>query len=166
MTVTNDCCCCRCGLLTSRTILAHCVHLSDQELRLLSQTGAGVSHCPNSNFSLKSGVCDVRRLKQAGVKIGLGTDCSGGFSPSMLNSMRMAVMASNTLTFKDPSYAPLQFTDALYLATLGGAGLLERKDLGSLDCGKKADLLLVDMNGKRIEEGLIVVLLTFNLFLI
>ena len=107
----------------------------------------------------------MRRLKQAGVKIGLGTDCSGGFSPSMLNSMRMAVMASNTLTFKDPSYAPLQFTDALYLATLGGAGLLERKDLGSLDCGKKADLLLVDMNGKRIEEGLISVLLTFNLFL-
>ena len=75
----------------------------------------------------------------------------------MLNSMRMAVMASNTLTFKDPSYTPLQFTDALYLATLGGAGLLDRQDLGSLDCGKKADLLLVDMNGK----GKIVIYLLF-----
>ena len=91
----------------------------------------------------------MRKLRRANIKIGLGTDCSGGFSPSMLNSMRMAVMASNSLTFKDPSYQPLQFTDALYLATLGGAGLLERQDtLGSLDCGKKADILLVDMNGR------------------
>ena len=86
-------------------------------------------------------------------QVGLGTDCSGGYSPSMLNSMRMAVMASNSLTFRDPSYNPLQFSDALYLATLGGAGLLHRQDiLGSLDLDKKADILLVDMNGKPSEE--------------
>lgn len=139
----------RCGLLTDRTILAHCVHLTDQEVELLASTGAGVSHCPNSNFSLKSGVCDVRRLRQAKVKIGLGTDCSGGFSPSMLNSMRMTVMASNSLTFRDPSYNPLQFSDALYLATRGGAELLQRQDtLGSLDLDKKADILLVDMDAQ------------------
>ena len=140
---------CRCGLLSPRTILAHCCHLSDAEVSLLVTTGAGVSHCPNSNFSLKSGVCDVRRLRRAGVKVGLGTDCSGGFSPSMLDSMRMAVMASNTLTFNNPSYQPLQFSDSLYLATRGSAGLLCLEDsLGSLDQGKKGDILLVDMSGK------------------
>ena len=60
----------RCGLLGPGTILAHCVHLSTAEVELLRATGAGVSHCPNSNFTLKSGVCDVQRLKKAGVKVG------------------------------------------------------------------------------------------------
>ena len=59
----------RCGLLGPGTILAHCVHLSTAEVELLRATGAGVSHCPNSNFTLKSGVCDVQRLKKAGVKV-------------------------------------------------------------------------------------------------
>ena len=59
----------RCGLLGPGTILAHCVHLSTAEVELLRATGAGVSHCPNSNFTLKSGVCDVRRLQNAGVKV-------------------------------------------------------------------------------------------------
>ena len=59
----------RCGLLGPGTILAHCVHLSTAEVELLRATGAGVSHCPNSNFTLKSGVCDVQRLKEAGVKV-------------------------------------------------------------------------------------------------
>ena len=58
-----------CGLLGPSTILAHCVHLAEEEVRTLRDTGAGVAHCPNSNFSLKSGVCDVRRLQKAGVKV-------------------------------------------------------------------------------------------------
>jgi len=110
-----------------------------------------VSHCPNSNFSLKSGICDVRRLKDYGVKVGLGTDCSGGYSPSILNAMRQAVMASNTLTFGRPEsdHHPIQFSDALYLATRGGAILLDMEnDLGALEAGKKADILLVDMTGQ------------------
>jgi len=76
------------GLLGPRTVLAHCVHLSDDEVEVIRSTGSGVSHCPNSNFSLKSGVCNVQRLRRAGVKVGLGTDCSGGFSPSVLDAMR------------------------------------------------------------------------------
>jgi len=138
------------NLLGPRTILAHCCHLEDIELEIIKEAGAGVSHCPNSNFSLKSGICDVRRLKHAGVKIGLGTDCSGGYSPSMLNAMRHAVMASNTLTFGQPesSYQPIQFSDALFLATRGGAALLDmEKEIGALEEGMLADLLLVDMKG-------------------
>jgi len=134
-----------CNLLGSKTILAHCVHLSDDEIQIIQSTGAGVSHCPNSNFSLKSGVCDVRRLKEAGVKVGLGTDCSGGFSPSMLNSMRMSVMASNSLTFSRPGYEPLQYSDALYLATRGSANILDMDSIGALNMGMQADIILVDM---------------------
>ena len=82
-------------------------------------------------------------------QVGLGTDCSGGFSPSLLNSMRMAVMASNTLTFSDSSYRPLQYSDAVYLATRGGALLTGMQDrLGALRQNMLADFLLVDMTGE------------------
>ena len=87
---------------------------------------------------MKSGICDVRRLKHAGVKIGLGTDCSGGYSKSMLNAMRHAVMASKTLTFGKPesSHQPIQFSDALFLATRGGAALLDMEQkIGALEEG-------------------------------
>ena len=76
------------GLLNSKTIMAHGVHLDEKELKMLSHTGAGISHCANSNCSLKSGFCNVLRLRDHGVKVGLGTDCSGGYSPSMIDSMR------------------------------------------------------------------------------
>ena len=83
------------------------------------------------------------------MQVGLGTDCSGGFSPSLLNSMRMAVMASNTLTFSDSSYRPLQYSDAVYLATRGGARLTGMEDrLGALRQNMMADFLLVDMTGE------------------
>ena len=76
------------GLLNDKTIMAHGVHLENEELEMLEQVGAGISHCPNSNCSLKSGFCNVLRLKDHGVKVGLGTDCAGGYSPSMIDSMR------------------------------------------------------------------------------
>ena len=87
------------------------------------------------------------------MQVGLGTDCSGGFSPSLLNSMRMAVMASNTLTFSDSSYQPLQYSDAVYLATRGGARLTGMEDrLGALRQNMLADFLLVDMTGESQDQ--------------
>ena len=56
-----------------QTVLAHGVYLRDEELQVLAARGSSVSHCPNSNTSLKSGLCDVRRLLDAGIKVGLGT---------------------------------------------------------------------------------------------
>jgi cytosine/adenosine deaminase-related metal-dependent hydrolase len=56
-----------------QTVLAHGIHLSDDELKVLAARGTSISHCPNSNTSLKSGLCDVRRLLNAGIKVGLGT---------------------------------------------------------------------------------------------
>ena len=76
------------NLLTDKTIMAHGVHMSNDELDMLRKTGAGISHCPNSNNSVRSGLCDILRLKQNGINVGLGTDCSGGYSISMLDAMR------------------------------------------------------------------------------
>lgn len=107
-------------------------------------------------------------LKMLIFQVGLGTDCSGGYSPSMLNSMRLAVVASNTISFtedKDKELdeegglklqqevtTPLNYAEVLYLATRGGASLLHMEDqLGALDRGKFADFLLVDMTGEKVE---------------
>ena len=87
------------GLLNDKTIMAHGVHLENEELKMLEQVGAGISHCPNSNCSLKSGFCNVLRLKDHGVKVGLGTDCAGGYSPSMIDSMRYIDISYMTDTF-------------------------------------------------------------------
>ena len=65
----------------------------------------------------------------------------------MLNSMRMSVMASNSLTFSRPGYKPLQYSDALYLATRGSANILDMNSIGALNMGMQADILLVDMEG-------------------
>jgi len=74
--------------LTDRTILAHTIHASCDELSAIKEAGSGISHCPNSNVSLGAGSFDIVKVKELGVKVGLGTDCSGGYSPSMLDSMR------------------------------------------------------------------------------
>ena len=133
------------GLLTNKTIMGHGIYLSDEELQLFARLGAGISHCPISNFALRSGVFHVRRAKEAGVKVGLGTDVSGGYSPSMLEVMRQAVIASTAIYFNDPSSAPLSFKEVFHLATLGNAELFDMTDsLGTLHVGKSFDALIID----------------------
>jgi len=85
------------GLLTSRTILAHAIHLSSEERRLVKERESKISHCPVSNTSLSSGLCPVRELLDQGVEVGLGTDVSGGYSASILVAAREAAMVSRTL---------------------------------------------------------------------
>ena len=125
------------GLLTSRTIMAHAVHLSDAELDQFAQAGAGASHCPRSNLTLCSGLAPVRKLQKRGIKVGLGTDMSGGPSASMWDAMRGAIETSVAVSFSDPNSAPLSYKEAFYLATMGGASLLCMEDrVGSLEPGK------------------------------
>ena len=85
------------GLLTPKTVLAHCVHLSPGERKLLRERGSKVSHCPVSNTSISSGLCPVRQLLDDGIEVGLGTDISGGYSASILVAAREAAMVSRTL---------------------------------------------------------------------
>jgi 8-oxoguanine deaminase len=132
----------RLGWLGPDVWLAHCVHLSPPEVRLLGQTGTGVAHCPSSNFRLGSGIAPVRAMLEAGVPVGLGVDGSASNdSSNMLAEARQALLAPRPGT--DPSLW-LTAEEVLWMATRGGARCLGRDDIGSLEPGKAADLVLID----------------------
>jgi 8-oxoguanine deaminase len=132
----------RLGWLGSDVWLAHCVHLSDEEIRLFGETGTAVAHCPSSNFRLGSGIAPVRKMLEAGVGVGLGVDGSASNdSSNMLAEARQALLAHRLL--EDPArWVTAQ--EALWMATRGGAQCLGRDDIGSLEPGKAADLILID----------------------
>ncbi|XP_013399079.1 guanine deaminase-like isoform X1 [Lingula anatina] len=136
----------QCNLLTDKTVMAHGVYLSDEELKLFKSTGTGISHCPNSNLSLRSGMMDARRVLDMGVKLGLGTDVSGGYHPSMLDAIRTAVQVSNVISLDmHTDYKSLSHREAFKLATLGGSEVLGLSDkTGNFEVGKEFDALLVD----------------------
>lgn len=141
------------GLLHERTYMAHCIWCSATERNMIKEHQTGIIHCPNSNFSLSSGVLNVRRLLQEGIKVGLGTDVSGGTHPSMLDAIRQAIVASKLVEMGKGSasngetlYKSLTYTEAFYLATLGGAAALGLGDtVGNFSCGKAFDALVVNI---------------------
>lgn len=141
-------------LLTKRTVLAHCVHLSNHEAQLIKKRECGISHCPISNSSITSGECKVRWLLDQGIKVGLGTDVSGGYACSILATARQAHLVSRHLAMKetDPKvreHVKLSLADALFLATTGGAQTLDMHDkLGSFDVGKQFDTQLIDIESE------------------
>ncbi|XP_076292507.1 guanine deaminase isoform X2 [Lasioglossum baleicum] len=138
------------GLLTDKTVMAHGVYLTDNEITILKQRGTAVIHCPSSNTCLKSGLCDVQRLKKKGIKIGLGTDVAGGQSCSMLDAMRSALQVSTHLSFMKTDYEALNFKDVFHLATLGGATALAMADkIGNFQIGKEFDALVIDINAEN-----------------
>ncbi|ELU04611.1 hypothetical protein CAPTEDRAFT_178545 [Capitella teleta] len=135
----------RCGLFTNKTVMAHGIYLCDEELDLIVDRGVGIAHCPNSNTSLRSGLCDVRRLLDHGIKVGLGTDVSGGFSPSMLNAIRMSTQVSNTISMQKNKYEHLDYREAFRLATLGGSKVMGLdKEIGNFEKGKQFDALRIN----------------------
>lgn len=85
------------GLLGPKTVLAHAVHITDEERALIKKRGAGISHCPVSNAALASGMAEVRTWLDDGISVGLGTDVSGGYSPSVLEAVRQALLCSRNL---------------------------------------------------------------------
>ncbi|NWY53354.1 GUAD deaminase, partial [Chionis minor] len=133
-------------LLTSKTVMAHACYLSEEELKLFSLRGAAISHCPNSNFSLRSGVLDVQKVLKHNVKLGLGTDVAGGYSASMLDAIRKTMMASNSLQINKVNETGLTLEEAFQLATLGGSQALGLDDvIGNFEVGKEFDALLINM---------------------
>ncbi|XP_075984852.1 guanine deaminase isoform X2 [Anticarsia gemmatalis] len=109
------------GILNNRCIMAHAVHLTDEELTLLRSRGVSVAHCPASNTRLKSGLCPVRRLLNANITVGLGTDVSGGDSATILDAIRRSMDVSMCLELQGNPQWSLDWKEAFYLATLGGA---------------------------------------------
>lgn len=138
------------GLLTNRTILAHCIHLSDDESAMIKKAGAGVSHCPVSNSSITSGECRVRWLLDQDIKVSLGTDMSGGYAPSILKTARQGLLVSRHIAMKTSDEVgdkdKLSTNEILYLATVGGAEVMNLNHLiGRFDAGKKFDAQLIEL---------------------
>jgi guanine deaminase len=129
------------GLLDRKTVLAHGVWLTAEELDLLARRGTRISHCPNSNLFLGSGLFPLFRVLEAGVVVGLGTDIGAGTTPSLFNAMADAYKVQQV---QNVSLSPFHLW---YLATLGGAkSLTLDAETGSLEAGKSADFLVLDLH--------------------
>jgi guanine deaminase len=138
------------GLLTDKCVMAHGVFLSEDDLDLLQRRGSAVAHCPLSNFCFAGKSLHCRNiLQRGGPQVGLGTDVAGGYSPSMLHSSRMTVVASQSLQHQaianneDVDHV-LDYRHGFYLDTLGGAKALKLDNrIGSLAVGKEFDAMIL-----------------------
>lgn len=121
----------------------HCVHLNEDEVRLMAETGTGVSHCPSSNMRLGSGIAPIRAMMDAGVNVGLGVDGSASNDSShMLAEARQALLLQRVKL----GASALSAEEALWLATRGGAAVLGRDDVGALAPGMAADFIGVRLD--------------------
>ena len=142
------------GLLTRRTVLAHAGFIDDADMALIHARGAGVAHCPLSNTYFANAVFPLRRALEKSVRVGLGTDISGGPSAFLLDNARAAVAASRMLeTGVDPATGQadrgvpasrVDFRDAFWLATAGGADVLDLP-IGLFAPGRQFDAVLIDL---------------------
>ncbi len=138
------------GLLGPRTQCVHMTDLGEQDIALLAATGAHVVHCPQSNMKLASGAAPVAKLRAAGVNVALGTDSAASNNDlNMFGEMQSAALLAK-LHSQDATALPA--ADALYMATLGGARAMGLDHCtGSLEVGKQADLIAVDLSGPECQ---------------
>lgn len=143
------------GLLGEKSVMAHCNFISDEDADLFIETGTAIGHCPISNVFFSNGVLPLAHLHSKGVEIGLGTDLSGGFSPSLFDNVRQAVISSRMLeegvdtrviaSERGVSDSRITVKEAFYFATAGGGESL------SLPIGRIAerfvwDVQIIDVN--------------------
>jgi 5-methylthioadenosine/S-adenosylhomocysteine deaminase len=132
------------GLLDDRTVLAHCVHLDDEELDILARTGASVAHNPMSNMKLASGFARVSDMLDRGVNVTLGTDGAiSGNDLDMWMALRFAATIHKAFTARAEAVTTRQALDMMTLAGARALGAADR--IGSLEVGKQADMSLVDV---------------------
>lgn len=140
----------RYGLL-GNTVMAHCVHTKEDELRLLMERGTTIVHCPQSNTNLQSGVAPIKHFLNKGAKVGLGTDVAGGANLSMFRAITDAIHASklrNCLLREEDS--ALTLSEAFYMATLSGGRFFGK--VGSFLPGYEADFLVFSRKRKSVRE--------------
>jgi 8-oxoguanine deaminase len=123
---------------------AHGVWLDDRAIERFAVTGTGVAHCPCSNMRLASGLAPVRKMRRAGVAVGLGTD--GAASNDATHLFHEARQACLTARVRELDAAAMTARDALEMATLGGARVLGRDDIGCLAPGMAADFICIDLD--------------------
>jgi guanine deaminase len=142
------------SLLGPKTILAHGVHLSEDEVDLIKKRESKISHCPASNSAITSGTAQVRWLLNKGVEVGLGTDMSGGYSPSILEAVRQASLVSRHVAMGGDDAAKLSIEEVLYLGTRGGAKVVGLADkIGGFEVGMEWDAQLIGLGNVGAEEG-------------
>jgi 8-oxoguanine deaminase len=128
---------------------AHGVHIDRTEIEHFASIGCGVAHCPTSNMRLAAGIAPLQRYRSAGVPVGLGVDGSASNDGShLLAEARQAMLVARLRSTLEPESEPsswLTARDALELATLGGAAVLGRDDIGSLTVGNYADFFALDL---------------------
>ncbi len=133
---------------------AHSVHIDESEINLFSKTGCGVAHCPSSNMRLASGIAPVLDMLDNGVRVGLGVDGSASNDSShLIGEARQAMLIarlgaalSGASLSSDGAPALMTARQALEIATRGGAAVLKREDIGSLEPGKCADFFAINLN--------------------
>lgn len=129
---------------------AHCVHLNQREIEIFGKTKTGVAHCPSSNMRLASGIAPVRAMRDAGVPVGLGVDGSASNDGShLLAEVRQTLLLQRVLGNPHAMTA----REAIEIATLGGAAVLGRDDIGSLAPGMAADVIGFDLNNITYAGG-------------
>ena len=131
------------GVFEAKTIAAHCVHIDEGEMRTLEHSNVGVAHNPSSNLKLASGIAPITRMLELGLKVGIGTDGTASNNDlDFFEEMRLASFLAKGSS-GDPTVVPAQQT--LAMATRIGAEAIHMEDqIGTLEVGKKADLILVE----------------------
>ena len=134
------------GLFEHPVLAAHCVHLNDEDIEILARKRVGVAHNPESNMKLASGIAPVPRLLQAGVTVALGTDGASSNNDLDMRQEMHSCALLHKVNSMDPTILPAY--QALQMATLNGAQALGlADDIGTLEAGKKADLILCKVDG-------------------
>ena len=131
------------GLLTPRSVLHHCVDITDEEIEILADSGASVVHCPGSNLKLCSGISPVQRMLDAGVTVGLGTD--GASSNNQLNMFRDMGLAALIGKVRAEDASSVNAQQVLDMATRGSARCLGWPELGRIQAGCPADMIALEL---------------------
>jgi len=133
------------GVFKLPTLAAHSVYLTDSDIAILKENNVGIAHNPSSNLKLASGIANIPKYLQAGLNVGIGTDgCSSNNTLNMFKEMTICSFVQK-VNAMDPTVLPAE--EILKLGTIGGAKAMRWDDeIGTLEVGKKADLILVDIN--------------------
>lgn len=135
------------GLLSSRSVFAHGIHLCDGECKRLSETDSAIAFCPTSNLFLGSGLFPLDEMENKGIKVGMGTDVGAGTSFSLLQTMSEAY---KVMQLQGKKLHPLK---SLYQATLGGAKALSLDNyVGNFETGKEADFVILDLHATQLMK--------------
>ena len=127
----------------AKTVMAHCVYSTDEEVELMKDNGVFVAHCPASNTNLSSGIAPIKRYLEKGLKVGLGTDMAGGHSDSLFRAIADTVQMSKLYyRLVDSTTKPVTFNEAFYLATKGGGEFFGK--VGSFESDYEFDAVVID----------------------